>query len=360
MKIDIEKIKEELVDAELKKAEIDASGKLVSKVRKLQAHYKKTIEAKNMSAPCSECGCESDLNLAACPFCGAEGVSEEPLSDVVNKPVDKPKASPPDKPPVSTEVVETTGTDMTDGGLPSLEESESAIRAAHVAGVGSYYDLGKALGEIFSKNLWKHRLGPDGKPIYRGWNQYVSTVHDITPKHSYEIIETSRYFSREDFVLVGVDRLRQILRFDSPQQRAELVEAAKGGNLTRAKLREFVAENPPPRRGTQVTRDADENGNASTGFRGGKEGAAKGSAARKKPKPPEGEVTAVATLGRVKIPLFARPKKKGLQPLRAMKVEQDPMGEEQLLNGVIVHYRIVRDTKGLSLIVERVREAAKE
>jgi hypothetical protein len=60
----------------------------------------------------------------------------------------------------------------------------------------------------------------------------------------------------------------------------------------------------------------------------------------------------------VTIPLYQRPatRKKDDEPKRAKTLAQDPWGTEDLLNGVVTHYRIVKQAKGLALVVERRRE----
>lgn len=346
-RIDLAKVHVEVVDRYLAKFELTAKDDLADKVRVLQAQQRKKSVGVKLSTPCTTCGGQSNLALPECPFCG-----DKELVD----------ATPP-APPEETAVVPAEAAQVIDGGaLRDLEEAEAGIREAKSKSVDGYYDLGIHLLKIYESNLYKHRLTPDGKQLFKNFSQYVQGEHGIGHKHALDILEVAKHFTREDFQLVGVERLRLIMRYQGDEH-DQLLELARGGEQTRAQLREHIAENPPPHR-TSVLRSIAPNGEgAAKGGPKTEEGKARSIEAaskankerhaktRQEKKPqqlnikPTGEVTVAMMMGRTKIPLYyAKDAKK-----RAQTMQHEPSAVHVLPNGVEMHFRLVRLAAGLEI-----------
>ena len=366
----IEKVQEKLLNKYIRAHELGVvkAESVEDKAARVQAHQVKTVPEDKMSEACTVCGGESSLDLPECPFCGAAGVSDEPkppgeetptpvgsdLAKAAEAPAPKQKLTKVERAAAKAAAAIEPAHDasVVPEGVRLLDDAVAKVRTAQGASVQGYYDLGKAMLEIFDGNLWKHRLGADGKPLFRGWNQFVQDELGISSAYSYQIMETSKNFSREDFSLIGSTKLVQILRL-KPEQRTQLLEEAKAGRMPRKRLLEIVqGEVGDARRDTGRTGG---NGGKKLGGAGTKALKAKAEAKTLAKRDREGEITAVGVLGKVKLPLFARVAK-GKDQKRAASLAQDPWGEERLANGIVQRYRLVKETKGLVLIIERTRE----
>lgn len=354
--IDFDKVNEAVVDRHLMLLHITPKkSDLRSKVQALQIQQREKTKPDSLSEPCEVCGGQSDVdNLPDCPFCGTAGAeSPEEAAAAIAK-----------QAPI--EVVEATGAHIVisgKGGLKDLHAAEKLISEAQDAGVHAYYDLGVALRLIFEHNLFKHEVGADGKAIYKSWPQYVAVKHDISGKQAMDIMHVASAFSREDIKLIGVDRLRTIVRYPE-KDRVKLLEKARASELPRVALREYVAANPPPKNAVDINANTDK-----PGFRGGKEASTKGqensvkAKAQQKPKkasipppPPVGGVAVVHQMGRQKVNLMTRkdPKK------RATSLAQDPFCVIVHADGIEQLITIVKEAKGLALSIVTKRVSEKE
>lgn len=371
----IEKVNEKLLNKYIRANDmgIVKAESTEDKATRVQEHQTATVPKDRMSDACSECGGESDLDLESCPFCGAAGVSKDP------EPAGEEPAAPPTpgsnaalaaavgpapkqkltkverdaaKVAAKTALAPAHDASVVPEGVRLLDDAVEKVRVAQGASVQGYYDLGKAMLEIFDGNLWKHRLGADGKPLFRGWNQFAQDELGISSTYSYQIMETSKNFSREDFALIGSTKLVQILRL-KPEQRTQLLEEAKAGRMPRKRLLEIVRGEVGEER--RDTGRSGGNGGKRLGGAGTKALKAKAEAKTAAKRDREGELTAVGVMGKVKLPLYARVAK-GKENKRAASLAQDPWGEEKLANGIVQRYRLVKETKGLVLIIERTRE----
>ena len=391
----LDKVVEPMVDEHLAKHDLVVEGDgLREKCDRLAAYYAQKIPAARL-LNCTTCGFDSDRDEQCCPFCGdgevvepetsgkAEAVAAEvpkgeeaskkprsaaPASKKTNgaaKSSDGEKA-PPSVPaaPKSGAAETTTGPDgqalvlarkgkksetvvATEAHVVSAEELDKAIdevQKAKQAAVFSYWELGRAIFLIYERKLFLERRDGSNNPKYKNWSQFVSTELRMTPAYSYKLMDVAANFTREDVEAIGTTKLGILLKLPEAA-RAELVEKAKKG-LPRSKLADEVRKlaGSGPRR---------ETGRKKTPAGGGRKAKPAGGDA------PDGSITVAMVLGRVKIPLFARPKKAGAAELRAKKLGDDPHGVEQLANGVEVRYVVTTTAKGeLQLVIERRRSTS--
>jgi hypothetical protein len=370
--INIEKVKPDVLVASLAEYGLKTNGDLQQQAERLQVHLKleTVVPPKYLSDECSECGGESDLRKPTCPFCGAGGVETKAAVPAPEKPpkgskkkaqktgdgtpafheAEAQEAPVESLPDAAAAVVSDPKTEVVPVAVKALDDGVAAVHKVLEAVTYSYWDLGKALQPLFEDQLWKARLGSDAKPIYKGWNQFVQSEFGISPMRSYEFMDASKYFKREDFQLIGYTKLVPLLRLPE-EKRQELLAEAKKGRLPRARILEIVREEVGDAR-----RDTGRSGGGSAaGGAAGTRRIRENAAARRESPSPDGEITAVHALGRVRVPLFRRPKSSKDEPKRADSLAHEPHGSEELPNGVLVTYKVVKESKGLALIIVRSR-----
>lgn len=377
LNVNLEKADPKMVAKYLAHYNLSVTGSLNAQINALEKHTKETVEEADMSSPCTVCGGESDFNLPECPYCGTVETNDQPpvLAKTVEDddvdsarptngghvvppgteaataakkgkqkmgrpkptPKAKKKADAPAEPVAHTaELVHSK----------DLDDAVDRVNVALRAGASSYWELGTALLEIFDKQLWKQRV-VGGKQSFSSWNLFCRDELGMSPGNTFSIMDASRAFSKKDFEDIGHSKLILMLRLPKERQQM-LLEEAKQGRLPRARLKEIVEGEGEVR---TTGRRKDKSGGAAAAATAKRERSAKR-------RQPDGEITAVSQLGRTKLKLWARPpaKKPNAKPTRAVSVTQDPWAEEQLVNGVVVRYVIVKTASGLELIIERNRE----
>lgn len=346
MNIDMERVRPEVVDRYLNKHYgVDpVSGTIEERVAKL-AEFQKKVPPKHV-ADCNFCGAESDVRLDSCPFCGVgddendSRLKEEGMTSrkkaAVKKTADWPVVK------------------ITKEGEKNLDAAVEAVNVAKAAVVGGYWELGNKLFAIYEKRLYTQRADTDGLPKYKNWNQFVQAELNMSAAHSYKIMDIAVSFQKKDIDSLGVAKLGVILQLRDGERKKMVDKAKKDGMTFSEVAKEVRAKATGTHRESTLASKA-----GRKGFKGGSAGSTKGSKARAKPTPPKpkkGQVTAIVTIGRTTVPLYARPKKDGDRPKRANQLAQDPFGFERNLDGVKVEYRVVRQSKGLALVIERTRE----
>jgi hypothetical protein len=226
----------------------------------------------------------------------------------------------------------------------ALDAAVEGVRRAKTRAVVSYWELGRAILSCFSGSLWKQRRDAEGSPLYKSWSQFCAAELEMSPQYAYRMMDVAATFSSEDVERFGVNKLGIMLRL-SENQREKMLEEARAG-MPYTTLAEQVRQLSPGPRDT------------------GRKQVGEGKGGRKpKVEAPTNSVTVALTIGRVKVPLFARvpPAKKMGTQKRATRLADDPVGEEILLNGVIQRFVISKDSEGrLILIVERRRASTAE
>lgn len=248
-------------------------------------------------------------------------------------------------------VVETTGREIA-APADKLDAAVKRVHEALSAGAMSYWELGKALVDIFDDQLWKQRTDGTGRQKYPSWNVFLRDELHMSAPNAFSVMDAARHFSKKDFELIGHTKLSMMLRLPE-ERRTKLFEEAKAGKLSRARIKEIIADEVP--KGT--VRDTGRKSHAADPEQHKKKTAKAAEANRERaaarrvlPKA-EGGVTAVYEVGRSKLKLFARPnvKKPTEKPARAVSVSQDPWCEETLVNGVVVRFTIIKTPTGLEL-----------
>lgn len=364
----IEKVDEKTVDRFIAEYELKVKPKatLIEKVRTLARHLKiKTPE--DQLADCDVCGGDSDVRLSRCPYCGVGDDEEVKPSAKKEEPVTKKKPAasrkeaaakkksvkspqgrkkkPPKKstktPPkaVSKPKVEGPPVGKTE---QDLDTSVTKVHSLRAAGAVCIWELGAEIGRIFDNRLHMLRKTKDGHSRYKNWGQFVQLELSMSPSQSYKLMDVAKLFSKKDVQDVGNHKLGFMIQLPE-KERKELLEKARAGMSSRevhGEVKRLRAGKEPRKTGRNTY---------------GSKGAQAGTKARTKP---ANEITVATQLGRTTILLYARPKSKKERedPRRATSISHDPFGKEVLTSSVVVYYRLVKQAKGLALVVERRRE----
>lgn len=350
--INLDLVKPELVIAHLKKYKLAENGDTAAKVVRLQDHYRRTAPRDKL-AECDACGGDSDTREPTCPYCGAEGVD----ADIPGK---EPKAqmNGASKAPVVPEAAQALV--KVSGKKPEIvpaevvgtetelnEAVERVLKAKAMAGMGTWAYANEILS-IFERKLHLQRRNDKGNVKYKTWTQFCAAELGMTAGYSYKLMDIAALYTEDLMKEVGVAKLSIIAKLP-PGAREEVIAKARKG-MPFSKVAEEVhrlAGGDRPRRET-----------GRTGFKG-RPGKGQASA-RARREEASGQITVALVTGRVKVPLFARPKGKGVEPTqRAKRLADDPRGTEQLANNCERVYTVSTDSKGsLVLMVETRRKTA--
>lgn len=137
---------------------------------------------------CENCGgpCEFKDPDQKCHFCGTGFDEEEP-------PVDLDKV---DRVVLATD----------------LDHAVERVKRAISNGLHSSWQLGRELLGIFDNQLYKKRVGDDGRPVYRNWDEFAETELNLSGPRARSFMDVARDFTEEQVVNCGVEKLRTIRR----------------------------------------------------------------------------------------------------------------------------------------------------
>lgn len=359
-KIDAKKVKVQVLKKWLKEEGLATDGTKTELIERMAKHQAKS---ENL-ADCDDCGAASDADLPECPYCGVAGMDETEESE----PKEQSEPKEPESEDSEEEQHEEPVTELVE--VPTeaeLDEAIARVRERQRDAVVSYWRIGQELQVIFEKRLYVTRKSPEtGAPLYKNWGQFTQAELGMSGTTAYKVLEVAVMFDERTIAEVGVTKLGLIAKLDEGERQRLLESGA--ANQPVSKLQQEVAAKLKARGGRATPTNSQRAGKG-RGFRGGAAAAQKGTAASAKSRAakaakdkPASQVTVAQILGRTTIKLFAsklgRPKK-GQEQQRAKSIESGPVGTEQLVNGVVVVYRVVRQATGLALVVERKREDSK-
>jgi len=323
---------------------------LEQEVRALAKYLKAKTPAAHL-ADCDVCGGDSDVRLECCPYCGtgdeeAKAAAEAPAKDPPAKaapPTRQQAAAKKGKPNLA--LVQPAKDGPAKGkSEKDLDAGVARVTALKAAGAVCIWELGGEVARLYDDRLYMLRKTKSGHGRYKNWNQFVQVELGMSAGYSYKLMDVSKLFRKED-LQVGMKKLSLMIQVPE-KERKLLLEKARNGMSTSDVAKDVK----------EMTAGKGQRDTGRGGFKGGAAGSAKGvtTAAKKR----ANEVTVATQLGRVTIPLYQRIpiRKKDQELKRAKTLAQDPFGTEDLLNGVVVHYRLVKQAKGLALVVERRRE----
>ncbi len=345
----------------------------------LQARFAKL--PKNRLADCTECGGESDTELEACPFCGAENEDEEDESESASESAssDESESASPDAAASSASIDEASASIDDDPGTVAamakmsdkvttsatiaganentlaqytesdLNEAVERVRGLKGDSMASHWRLGQEIKSIFTKQLWKQRNDAENLPAYKSFNQFVMAELGFSVQNAYWLMDVATNFTEKQVREFGVSKLGAVL-VAPKEDRPRLLEAAKAG----ASVREI----------RQEARTAQEKAGTAgkereTGRR--PEPRKKGARAKpaKKATAKKGTITVAKILGKTNVDLFKGPwPRTGKPEKHAMKLGDNPVGQRVLENGVTEHFTISTTSSGrLILRIDTRRES---
>jgi predicted Zn-ribbon and HTH transcriptional regulator len=312
IKIAQDKVDAAVIDAALKSLKLDTTGEVTDRIVRLATHFKQKTPKADI-ADCTNCGGESDINFAMggtsqCPYCGDEGVEED-------KPVEP-------KEPKEQKLVKVQRPEMrpeSKGGndVAALDSSIAEIERLKLSSATNIHALGTEIRRLYELELWKLRK-VEGLIAYRNFKHFCAAELHMSHTYAYKLIDVAKAFTSKQIEELGASKLSFVLAVP-PQHREKLLEDARKGASTK-----------------QLKAKADE------------------LAGKRK----VDAVTVAVAVGRITLPLFARPSKetKDAPPKVAKKLEDDPWAVEDMTNDVRTLYWVKRNAKGeMVLVVERRR-----
>lgn len=359
---------------------------LTDRIERYAAWVKKNV-GEDKVADCDTCKGASSCDLEECPYCGTSGVEVDPKPEPAKKsaaPVvaepetpkeepkqakqeaqpkkrseakpgkqAKPEASKPGLATANGAALAETGPshgsrDIDTSPAAPLDEKalNVAVEAVHRAKGDAIWGLGRAIIATYDHDLWKQRRDPAGNPVHKTFAQFCEAELGITAQHAFKAMDVSIRYPRELVAKIGIAKLGLILRLPegSDDEKALIDRATEGTPLAEiAKRVHELAGSKPRETGRKHVPTPQRQGKGK-------------SPVPAEPVAPDGSITVALSMGRVKVPLFQKGKL-GAEKGRARNMAHKPCGEEVLLNGVIVRYRIDADKDGSwMLIVERVRK----
>ena len=319
----------------------------------LVTHFRKAV-AEDKLCQCGECGGVFDAEIEECPYCGDKEEAEE---EAVAKPVAEKKAMDPElakaskiadevlKKPVVAAIVKAQAGELASYTTGDLDLAVTEIIRLKGSSAQSMWDLGANLKDVHEKQLWKLRMGPDGKPVYRTFEAFCLAEIKMSGTACYNMIDVVAKFSQEQIKEIGHTKL--VLALRAPEEdRAEILKTAKEKSTRelQSKVKKLRAQKGAPTDG-RVAKP----GNAGTA-------------------PPKGvgrqseHLTIVQILGKKTVRLFKKPSasaKAGAASVPAKKLADMPYGIYDLPNGVRMLFMIGVDDKGqlfLKIDTKRVME----
>ncbi len=375
MAIRLEKMSEQVIDYWCKKLKVDVSKAEVLR-DKVALLCEQQAEHGNL-ADCDVCGAECSVDLPVCPFCGvgddpkgehapttpppaAAATATLPAERTPKKPRKRSAAGKPEAPAaLPTAIQKVSVTDLATAGITveKLDAQIEQVNQLKASAVLSYWELGHALYGIFETQSWKLRIeAATEAPKYKSWVQFVQAELGFSGMQSYNLMEVSRAFGREDVQRVGVTKLSLVAKLqpaDRKELLARLPSMSRNTVADEARRRAAAHGKAPSAAAAASTKSPHARSGEALQAALDAQAEARKKRQQEKPLTETSKVTVAQLLGKQTIPLFC----KGADEKRAKRLADEPVGSEQLLNGVVVNYRVVLQAKGLVIVVERRREA---
>lgn len=338
----LDKVNAGLVEASCKAVGIwDSALSLKELVDTLQAYNTKTFAKVDLTL-CSLCRTIGNGD-AACAFCGDDSPAEDGAEIA-----DDGKA-----------IVTTIGTTV----KSSLAQTEKALDVATgkiieqtVKSIHSYWTLGRLIADVHRDDLWKARTDDNGKAAYKSFAQYVVRELKMSPPTAYKAMDVASKFTEGQITKIGMTKLSFILQAPELERPALLAEVEANPKMGKRQLESKVKQIRADHKVDKI-----DTGRQATpkGLPGTVSKKDKAAGVTKKTAAAEGRVTVAMTEGVVKLAMYAKPAVK-LQPGEkltkvAKQLGDEPIATEQMNNGVVRYYSIVKKDNALVLKIETKR-----
>ncbi len=317
-------------------------------------------------ADCDNCHGISATELPECPYCGVgeEDDSKEPEQKVEPEAGSNgSKAIVPAKPAELANFKEK---------IAELNEKVKRVHDLKTAAVICYWDIGKAVYEIYVNQLYKVRVDDECKARYKSFDKFSDVELGISGQHARNFMDVALAFTRDQVAKFGVTKLLLATKIPEEDRQRLIEKMAEDGDYTSSQIAMDVKQQlvknklegkvPPKTVAQSLGGSRAKMGEA--GKRGQETRAAQREAIKAAAKKQEdaGRVTVASLLGRITIPLFCGAHGKGQDKskVRAQRIGDEPVGTEDMVNGVVVRYRLGQTAKGLVLVVDRSRGTAAE
>jgi hypothetical protein len=315
----------------------------------LHTHFAKS--PKDDLVECDVCKGVSSLEVDACPYCGHEDAGDggetakkdegkmtttqtvETESKKTDKQAQLAMVPAPSKKPAPLAVVkDDTRPSSEIKGVRELDAAVREVEQAKAMTVAGMWVLGEKIAVIYDGQLYKHRLGEDGKtPRYKSFEAFCSAELKMTHTNAFKAIDLRKAFSHEQVKTFGTKKLGLLLELPKEDQEQVLKAHVEKGATSR-EVEKVVRKLKKEKGHVRARRD--------TGT------------VPKPAKPRAQKVTTVTVaniVGRETVKLYQKPTTRNfeLKDLkRANKISHQPYGRLELTNGVVQEFFIRQSAAG--------------
>jgi hypothetical protein len=245
---------------------------------------------------CESCEAPCDPDGESCPVCGVRH-KETTTVETAPAPIEKGE---------------------------SLDAAVKRIRGLIADSMKSYWQIGHELLAVHESRLYKTRLGPSEKPLYRTWVKFCEGELGISGNHARNFMLVAEKYSEAQVLAIGVEKLKFITRAPESERPKLLKRASK------MSVRELESE--------VRAKNAKSTSHSSEQVKAQVEETAR---ERRRQAETGHSISCVFQLGETRLPLRT--------------VEKGFATSEELINDVVVSYRVVVTGRRHELVINRVR-----
>lgn len=264
-----------------------------------------------------------------CPFCGIKDGDEKgatmTTTNGVSEGVTAAAAIVVAKKAATTKAIERAQKKPTEA---ELNKAVGRVRAVMAEGQACAWKLGVELKAIFDSEMWMTRLGGDGKPAHKTFNDFVREEFQMVRQQAFNYIHAAQNFTREQVAEIGIGKITLVLAAP-PGARAALTEGAKDKSKKAIAAEVRAAKQTAPPTTTAA---------GAVSKRGRK-----------------AKVTVITVGDKHNVNLFAAPKKGEEKPVRAKTLADQPWGKHVHENGVAMYFRVRETPSGLQMVIQTKR-----
>jgi hypothetical protein len=194
------KVVDSLVTQHLRQYKQSTHGGRIERAQRLETYFQVQSARNTIKlSHCDICDGLSDSTLSACPYCGDAAPVEghaQPGEITV-----RPAAS-----------------------LSPLDQVLDELKACARTCLLNLYRTGELLKRIRDQQLWKQRRNDQGRPVYRGYLDFVAAEVGFQAAYATRLIRIVENFSQEDLEQYGVSRLNVAASLPADERQAFVEE----------------------------------------------------------------------------------------------------------------------------------------
>lgn len=109
-----------------------------------------------------------------------------------------------------------------------LDAAVVRVKELKQRAVVCYWELGRAIYEIYESRLHTQRAAENGAPKYHSWTQFCRAELGMSSTQSYKLMDVATTFDRADLERAGLSKLALLVRLP-PAERARMLDRVNEG-----------------------------------------------------------------------------------------------------------------------------------